>query len=118
MCDNPAAHNLGRQEPKGCRYIYGDPATEDWRFCQRTIAPGGRPGDANKPPYCAWHVKVVLEKHTEARRRAYQKFLDRVAQSDEGVMYDGRSAFWGLIPVDMYVKGFNTGAAEELQKHD
>jgi hypothetical protein len=101
MCENS---DLGRQEPRGCRHIYGDPASEDWRFCQRTIAPGGRPGDPSHPPYCAWHTKVALQPTTEAAKRNFLKFLNRIAAGEEETMYDMRSATWQLVPTDVYVK--------------
>ena len=28
------ALDLGPKEPTGCRYIHGDPKTEDWLYCQ------------------------------------------------------------------------------------
>lgn len=60
MCENP--NDLGRQEPRGCRYVYGDPGAGEWHFCQRTITPGGAPGKAATPPYCARHTKVCVLK--------------------------------------------------------
>lgn len=101
MCEK---HDLGRQEPAGCRYVYGDPGTPDWHFCQRQLVDGARPGDANNPPYCARHKRVTLEARTPAKLKAYEKFLERIAQSDEGAMYDWRVNLWGMIPTDVYVK--------------
>lgn len=56
MCEN--LNDLGRQEPRGCRFIYGDPGDGEWHFCQRGLLKGARLGDATHPPYCARHTKV------------------------------------------------------------
>jgi hypothetical protein len=123
--------DLGRQEPRGCRHIYGDPASETWRFCQRTIKPGGRPGDPSHPPYCEWHTRQALQATTEAARRNYLKFLERVAEGDSGWSNSPEYAGFGgsaattqaahraaesdnLVPVDVHVKianrkGFSHG---------
>lgn len=79
MCETS---DLGRQEPRGCRHVYGDPATENWHFCQRAIKPGGRPGDPSHPPYCEGHTKTHLQATTEAARRNYLRFMERIALGD------------------------------------
>ena len=48
------------QEPKGCRFIYGDVGEEGWRFCQREQAlhkAGVHKG--SKSRWCAGHYAVV-----------------------------------------------------------
>jgi hypothetical protein len=116
MCET----HLGRQEPRGCRHIYGDPATEDWRFCQRKIAPGGRLGDPSHPPYCAWHTKAALQPTTEAAKRNFLKFVERMASGADywvvsahhSLDHDAVLAVAkhlsgesdNLVPVDVHVK--------------
>ncbi len=51
----------GTQEPKGCRWVYGDPQVgpHDWRYCGRRRV--------RDKPYCAGHYRRVwckLGQHT------------------------------------------------------
>lgn len=79
MCDSS---DLGRQEPRGCRYVYGDPGSGEWHYCQGTVAEGGKAGDAQRPPYCAHHTKVCVLPHKPFRIDA--KWLKHF-QSKNGV---------------------------------
>lgn len=45
-------YGVGPQEPRGCRYIHGDPPGIDWRYCQAPQAPGS--------PYCRTHLSRCL----------------------------------------------------------
>ena len=48
--------------PTGCRYIYGHVGNGDeWGFCQGQIAPNGRAGKFNAPPYCEAHTALCVE---------------------------------------------------------
>lgn len=120
MCEN----HLGRQEPTGCRYIYGDPQTETWHFCQRTIADGGRPGDPNKPPYCVRHKRVTLMATSEAQRRNFLKFMERLAEGDTGWAFGLNGAPLSqashlaaetdnLVPVDVRLHLANKGLSHD-----
>lgn len=48
--------DLAEQEPRGCRYVFGDPGTGPWFYCQKPIIAGGKPGDSKHPPYCETHT--------------------------------------------------------------
>lgn len=114
MCENsaPHKHDLGRQEPRGCRFIYGDPAMT-WHFCQRTIAAGGKPGDSQNPPYCVHHVKVCVPPLTPSMRRARIAYLEHMAKSED-IKLDPSAAGWGAfgtVPADVFVK-FNRTQGE------
>jgi hypothetical protein len=82
MSENPS--QLGRQEPRGCRFIYGHPGEGDWHYCQRHLAVAARAGDPAHPPYCAHHTKVALKPETEAARRSRARFLERMANAVGG----------------------------------
>lgn len=98
MCENPT--DLGRQEPKGCRFIYGDPAQRGWHYCQRTIVNGAKPGDAQHPPYCAHHTKVcVLPAKPFHYYAGWEKYVLLRAPSSEE-----------RLPIDLLLKLNPTGA--------
>lgn len=42
-----------QQEPRGCRYIAGDPREPGWGFCQGPLEPG--------KPYCAVHMAKCVD---------------------------------------------------------
>lgn len=46
------------QNPTGCRYIYGDPKTLDWHFCQRETL--------DESAWCEYHYHVVYEIRSES----------------------------------------------------
>lgn len=100
MCENPS--DLGRQEPRGCRFIYGDPGESGWHYCQRTIIEGGKMGDAQHPPYCARHTKVCVQPHKAFHYYAGWEpnvLLRRPGDHDEQ-----------RLPIDLLLKLNPTGA--------
>lgn len=110
MCEKPPIpqHNLGRQEPKGCRYIYGDPGDGDWHFCQRTIVEGGVAGDARHPPYCSHHHRICtvpLDHNYLSRYLKAGTFGDYTMQPCPENRGDGQR-----MPVDFLLKITPTGA--------
>lgn len=108
MCEKSPIpqHNLGRQEPKGCRYIYGDPGFGDWHFCQRTIVEGGVAGDARHPPYCSHHHRIcTIPINQKYMARYYGNF------ADYNVLLCGEDHNDGQrLPVDFILKLTPTGA--------
>src|ERR1041385_6542990 len=52
---NPESELDEWQNPKGCRYVTGEPGHGPWWYCQKPIVEGNSPGNALKPPYCAEH---------------------------------------------------------------
>lgn len=63
MCESQ--DDLGRQDPRGCRFIHGHPGDGEWRYCQGPLAEGARLGDAAHPPYCERHAARCLNKATK-----------------------------------------------------
>lgn len=102
MCENHS--DLGRQEPRGCRYVYGDPGAPGWHYCQRSIAEGGKPGDAAHPPYCTRHTKVALEPISAAKAASRARYLERLAMAEETVAFNDRDEKWALVAADSFIK--------------
>jgi hypothetical protein len=48
------AFDQGAQEPRGCRYILGDTAGHDWRYCQET--------EQARSSYCVRHHALSLKR--------------------------------------------------------
>lgn len=44
--------NKRKQEPRGCRYIIGDPKEPDWKYCQKEQ---GKRRDGTPSDYCQEH---------------------------------------------------------------
>lgn len=103
MCDDS---DLGRQNPVGCRYIYGDPGVEGWHYCQRNIAPGGKPGSVTNPPYCDRHTRVcrVIGRAYSERSFAWAD-RDVLFQSAWAALAEGEA-----VPLDIQLQLNRTGA--------
>lgn len=58
--DTATVLTLDKQEPRGCRWIEGDPRDEGWTFCQRPVV--GR-----ERSWCAKHRDLVFRTIEERR---------------------------------------------------
>lgn len=108
MSENSHRHHLGRQDPQGCRFIYGDPGAGDWHYCGRAMAPGGKLGDVTHPPYCERHTKVcrVVGKPFNWARfsKAYSFFFPDVVQTLDPDRHDHARP-----PIDLVLRAAENG---------
>lgn len=78
-----------KQEPTGCRWIYGDPLKKGWHYCQKAEQPDSS--------YCPEHHEVAhLKEGTRAYERTMRNF-NHNANVTGGAMCMHNSA--GLIEV-------------------
>ena len=62
---NRRPHFEDRQEPRGCRWIDGDPMQEGWEFCQREQAEGSS--------YCGYHYHQAVDHDATKRARGKRR---------------------------------------------
>lgn len=73
--DNTLPAESASREPRGCRFIHGDPPGLDWHYCQDPRLPGS--------PYCAAHHALchVPADKAAAHMRALIAMVERMTAS-------------------------------------
>jgi hypothetical protein len=119
MCENSPSNlsDLGPQEPRGCRYVFGDPGVNDWHYCQAPLPSKARLGDVLNPPYCATHTKLLLlpqKPYQWKWRNKYDNMVGAPIGPDSNIV----TAIPGngdgpRLPVDLLIKLGNKGLSHD-----
>jgi len=104
MCENNT--DLGEQEPKGCRFVHGDPGSGIWFYCQAPIVKGGKAGDVNNPPYCRLHRDICIQPSKPFK--FYGKWATMLAAPNRAIAPDD-ARFDHTIATDVYMHLNNRG---------
>lgn len=95
------------REPRGCRFIHGDPGDGPWGYCQGELPEGARLGNLANPAYCKEHSRLCVP---PAAPFTLKRFHGRAWSDPEVVECSPNHGDTKRLPTDTLIKTNKDGS--------